>query len=362
MVGVVLANTVILGCAALAFVLAHAEPDVYYRLVQEDDLLEWATFWAFALAALMLARTALTRWRVDRRLDWFSAGVALFCALVAMEEISWGQRLLGFRPPEYFLEHNYQQELNVHNTLGKDLREAVLAGIILGFGVILPMLARLTPTRRLLERFGVWSPPLGLVPGFLACFALYVTYPVDYSGEWAEAMLGVSFLFTSLLRAERLAISETLGLVGAIVVALVLATGSTYLSRERRAAAPAAVEAAHTELAALREDFLALRPLTPCGLHKRVYTFVENRGHGGLYEGEFAALAQRGLPEARARYFLDPWDSPYWLRDECGDGGRRRRIDLYSTGPNRVRDSSDWELDGDDLGVVVFETGSAPAP
>ena len=45
------------------------------------------------------------------------AGLGLFCWFVAGEEISWGQRLLAFQPPEFFLRENFQQELNLHNLL-----------------------------------------------------------------------------------------------------------------------------------------------------------------------------------------------------------------------------------------------------
>ena len=49
------------------------------------------------------------------------------------------------------------------------------------------------------------------------------------------------------------------------------------------------------------------------------------------------------------RYFLDPWNAPYWVRDHCGED--RRRAWLYSTGPNRRRDSTRTEILGDDLAV-----------
>src|SRR5688572_18030880 len=53
-----------------------------------------------------------------RRRSIFTALIALFCLFVAGEEFSWGQRLLGFGSPEYFLENNFQQELNLHNLPG----------------------------------------------------------------------------------------------------------------------------------------------------------------------------------------------------------------------------------------------------
>ncbi|MDH3405125.1 MAG: hypothetical protein OEP45_16010, partial [Acidobacteriota bacterium] len=65
-------------------------------------------------------------------------------------------------------------------------------------------------------------------------------------------------------------------------------------------------------------------------------------------------LVTLGLPEDRARFFMDPWNAPYWLRDRCDKKTGRRAIFFYSFGPNRKRDSSVWEILGDDVGAYVF--------
>ena len=81
-----------------------------------------------------------------------------------MEEISWGQRVLGYRPPVYFLEYNYQQELNLHNVVATDYRKLALQLIILIYGAVMPLLALLKPARRMFDRLGVIVSPAGLVP------------------------------------------------------------------------------------------------------------------------------------------------------------------------------------------------------
>src|SRR5688572_4060420 len=70
----------------------------YKILVQEDGWIEWATFLAFVAAGVIAARGALDRAR-PRLLRILLAGLALFSIFVAGEEISWGQRMIGFRPP-----------------------------------------------------------------------------------------------------------------------------------------------------------------------------------------------------------------------------------------------------------------------
>ena len=107
-----LATLLLLGLITGFGALHALDPDLYYQHVQEDRPLEWITFWAFMLASAFYARAAwlelkATRWQ------WFVIGLAAFCFVVAMEEISWGQRLLGYETPRYFLENNYQKECRV---------------------------------------------------------------------------------------------------------------------------------------------------------------------------------------------------------------------------------------------------------
>ena len=120
-------------------------PDFYYMSVQEDEYIEWASFWAFLLAAVA-AIIGGGKYRGESgRFPWFLYGIALFCFVVAMEEISWGQRLLGYRPPVYFLEHNFQQEFNFHNVIATDFRKLALSITIAGYGVALPFMALIPP-------------------------------------------------------------------------------------------------------------------------------------------------------------------------------------------------------------------------
>jgi hypothetical protein len=348
---------------AVAASLAGGLPDLYQEIVQEDHLLEWATFWAFVGAAgwsLLRARSARRR---SGATPWFEVGLALFCLLVALEEISWGQRLLGFRPPAYFLAENYQQEFNLHNTMGDRLRELGFLGVCWGYGVILPLLQRIPRIDDTSKRWGVLGPPIEIVPTFAATALLYQLYPWSHSGEWAEAMLGAGMFFSAALQAgdARPAASRPSRLASACIVTAMLAIGSTVLVSSQGAEPdPARLEAARIELAALQADIAEAKTKTRCGIHKRMYTFVEAYGQGHLFDGEFAALTSRGLPAERARFFLDPWDSPYWIQHACSNDRRRRAVFVYSFGPNRRRESNDWEILGDDLGAWISRPRTRP--
>src|SRR5262245_11646687 len=147
-------------------------------IAQEDGVVEWATFLAYAFAAgwlLLVVRKQSPSW-------WFKGAtflLAAFCLVVAGEEISWGQRLFGFKPPDVFLERNFQQELNLHNVLmderglgfALESKHLVIA-IVLGFACVWPWLVR----RRRLEVFAPLAPPLALVPLALAVAAVELDY------------------------------------------------------------------------------------------------------------------------------------------------------------------------------------------
>ncbi len=103
----------------------------------------------------------------------------------------------------------------------------------------------------------------------------------------------------------------------------------------------------------MRRDFASRRVRSGCGVHKRLYTFATEYGQRDLFAGEFARLTDQGLPDQRAAYLLDPWNYAYWLRDACAEGERQRTAYLYSFGPNRRRDSTKWEIRGDDIAVYL---------
>jgi len=70
--------------------IGYFAPDHYQMLMQEDRPVEWTTVWLFLAAGVIGLRNSIRHRRI------FDGLVALFCLFIAGEEISWGQRLLGF--------------------------------------------------------------------------------------------------------------------------------------------------------------------------------------------------------------------------------------------------------------------------
>ena len=133
-------------------VVAAANTPLYKDWMQEDNWAEWATFFAFfgaGFAAVVALKPELKieENNIGRALTIGGAlGFAGFCFFVAGEEISWAQRLLAFKPPDIFLEKNFQQELNVHNLLkgetllGFKLESKYLVAVIaICYGVLAPV-------------------------------------------------------------------------------------------------------------------------------------------------------------------------------------------------------------------------------
>ncbi len=315
--------------------LAFAAPVRYREFVQEDRFIEWWTVFLFLAAAIPLARRAIAQRRI------FDLLIAAFCVFVAGEEFSWGQRLLGFTPPDLFLQHNTQQEFTLHNfadLFGQP--KGVLMLALGGYGVVLPLLARVPGAARLLEHMGASSPHLSVTPWFLAAVLLLYFYPVEFTGEWVEAMAGGLFLASTRPSPRALSLG--------VLTTAAAAAALTFISARAAQGSPAALACARQETAALAADLpgAATQKLinVPGSVHKRIWTAIQDRY---LYPHRFAHFQKIACATA-PHYFIDPWGLAYWLRVVPMDNGALQ-ITVYSMGPNRRRDHDPDQKPGDDI-------------
>jgi hypothetical protein len=350
--------TALISVEAIAFVLvgvAVMNEQTWASIAQEDGVVEWATFLAFAFAAgwlFVVVRKQSSSW-------WFKAAtflLAAFCLVVAGEEISWGQRLFAFKPPDVFLERNFQQELNIHNVLmherglGFQLNSKHLViAIVIGFGGLWPWLVR----RRRFAVFAPLAPPLAFAPLALAITGVQLSYPVELTGEGAELIAGLVFLAAALVAAQASPRTIMAWLLGPLVAGLVV---STLLARVMFGSDVEGTRAAEAELALLRNDVLSgmTGKLLAKNVHKRVYTSTRD-GYLKLAGGAF--LEGQQTRSDRRGYFLDPWNNPYWLYYDRRSGTGA----LYSFGPNRRRDiviRDEKSAPGDDV-IVRFDSEDA---
>ncbi len=336
-------HALIMACLVMMLLLFHYANDYYALISQEDHIVEWATVVCYLPAALLGLRYALRRRRS------FDGLVALYCLFVGGEEFSWGQRLLGFKPPKIFLAENVQQEVSLHNFFGPSVHDTIFALAVLGYGVLLPLLARHPRTRVLLDRVGATAPPLRFAPWCIFLVALYIWYPLHLSSEWIEIIVAALFLTGAALLGRKRLSPQLLLISLALVVAL--SAGLTELSNaQERKGNPERVACAQAEARALLADIVAggaakEKLLNVEGaLHRRIWLAVE---HGYVDGGkllQFNAVRCTGAAEqdgdTRRRYAVDPWGLSYWFYVARLDDGRRQ-LTVYSFGPNRRRDSDE---------------------
>lgn len=324
--------------------LGSAAPGRYRALLQEDRAVEWGTVWLFLCAGVVGLQAAVTRRRV------FDGLVALFCLFVAGEEFSWGQRLFGYFPPEYFLRHNEQQELSVHNLPQSVQPGSILILALAGHGLLIPLLARWRLASRWVDRAGATPPAGALVLWYGAAIVLMWWYPFTLTGEWVELLAGAIFLMWA---APRPSLGVPL-IASAAVFGLAMTALSSRLDRGRDSERLACAAA---ETGALAGDIAAGQAGTPAlwrmrRVHKRLFSSI---GDGFLvpealqqFRAAECAPGVERQTEMRRRYGLDPWGSPYWL--EVERDAQASRVTVYSFGPNRRRDiASATPDDGDDV-------------
>ncbi|MGQ0539800.1 MAG: hypothetical protein ACT4R6_12695 [Gemmatimonadaceae bacterium] len=340
--------------------LAQLRPDTYAALMQEDRVVEWWTVTLFFAAAAFRGWAAIIARRPGDLV------VALFCLFVALEEMSWGQRLLGYTPPAVFLEHNTQQETTLHNfadVFGKP--KWILSAVLFAFGVVLPIgtaLARSALAARspvivraasLLARLRLTPPSSALIPWFVASVVLLASYPVDFTGEWIEALAGALFFASARPPSATFALASVGTLAAALGLTQLSAVRRAPQDRERLACARIEADALLHDLAS--EDVKTSRFERGGRVHKRVWTAVEDGylawdGVRAFHAAQCAGATPTEMAQRR-RFAIDPWGVAYWLYLGPRSAGQRR-VTVYSLGPNRRLDDEPDRLSGDDIGSV----------
>lgn len=320
---------------------SYLGPDWYVGAMQEDGVVEWTSFLLFACAGVIGVVQAVRRRRV------FDLLVGLFCLFVAAEEISWGQRLLGYVPPDLFLENNFQQETNLHNfsdIFGRP--KWVLAAALAGYGLMLPALAVNGRVQRALERIGATAPPRALVAWFAACVLLLAWYPIEYTGEWVEMLAGG--LFAASLYGSRV--------LFVVAASLPVAVALAWLSDVRRPSSQEEIACARAETGGLARDVVTAagnaRDLLDVGsMEKRIWSAARAGYLDWMKLAAFRSVSCSGENPSRTRarreYGIDPWGTAYWIQTEHS-GQERGTVTIYSFGPNRRRDLDS----GDDIRAV----------
>ena len=152
-------------------------PSFYKTLVIEDGPIEYATAVVYFVGSFL--GLSLSRRLAGKGLWSWAALYTLMSVgflFIAMEEISWGQRIFHLNTPAFFQERNIQDEIGIHNMSGFRLLlhpAYIVIGFVGAFGSLI--LTRLGVPKRLLARL-LPSPDLFLY--FLPCFLFYLAAEV----------------------------------------------------------------------------------------------------------------------------------------------------------------------------------------
>ena len=200
--------------AALVAATAVYRP-LYRVFIEEDGIVEWAQVLAL-IAVLPVA--LLIASRLWRRQERSYAALFVIAALAAFfiggEEISWGQRVLGWATPEDLAALNRQGETNIHN-VGSVLQFMNLAMFLITVAAALLPLAWRWGARDRTRDLGasIFVPPLFLATSFglagayrLMRYALVPEgqYVVSRYGEVGELLLYGALLAFAVLLYRRL--------------------------------------------------------------------------------------------------------------------------------------------------------------
>ena len=212
-----------LAVVAPVIVLLHFwRPSVLAGLTVEDGLVEYLTAALFLVAAVAFAAAAVVR---AARPLWVLP-LAAACFLVAGEEVSWGQRLLGLGTPGALAEMNVQGETNLHNIEGvHGIVRLVAVVVLVTVFVLLPLAVRHSRALRVLaQRLRFPIPPLvAALPVLIGITSMAaprilageVSFALDEVGELYVAAAWLVFAVSTWARPEAAPTSAPVGTPGA---------------------------------------------------------------------------------------------------------------------------------------------------
>ncbi|MCU0844425.1 MAG: hypothetical protein MUC76_05800 [Spirochaetes bacterium] len=181
---------------AAIMVLYYYFPVWYVYLISEDTPGEYATTTAY-LAGCCVMAWAMLKNRDARTM--INALLLLFMFFVGMEEISWGQRIIGIETADFFMEHNHQREFNLHN-----LSFVKYTKMLFHNGMLIWLLLSWIPWRklgvlgRLLEWLKVPKIPPYTAPYFILALIFAYFGIIPKSEEFNELIFAYGFAFLSL--------------------------------------------------------------------------------------------------------------------------------------------------------------------
>jgi uncharacterized membrane protein len=169
MAAIIALPAIVAGAGALSALFGK---EAYKWFTAEDGFAETLQVIFYVLAFVMSATFAWRQYRAGERfITLLYLGLSLAFVFMVGEEVSWGQRLIGWETPEVFVEANKQGETNLHNIHGVETAFKWLQMVVGAYGAILPLILLLwQPGPRWAKLVDAVVPHYTLVLYFLPMF------------------------------------------------------------------------------------------------------------------------------------------------------------------------------------------------
>lgn len=157
----------------------------HFRSSREYTVIEMATAGIFALSFIVGIILSATLWRRgDRKIQALAFLVfSAFAALSTLEEIQWGQPLLGYKIPEWMAERNAQGEFTFHNLEGAQGNVEIFFLIFCAMALILSL-----PKMKYIQK-DVWNDLKAPPVLFTLLLCIFATTLLKISSgllDWSE--------------------------------------------------------------------------------------------------------------------------------------------------------------------------------
>jgi hypothetical protein len=176
----------------IAFTIFFINQDVYWIIFKggnPEGLVEWLQFGFYFLAGLIFVVAGSRLAHKEKGLGkLIPLMFGIFVLIVALEEISWGQKVLNFTTPEAISRVNTQGELTIHNleSVQPLLHSAyIVAGVALSS---LPFIRNRKVVKLIKPELSDWLPSSKLIPYFISISIFYSSF--DYLNPLFGGVIG----------------------------------------------------------------------------------------------------------------------------------------------------------------------------
>ncbi len=181
----------------------------FVSVTNEGGMFEIIDASGFLLTAVLFGVAFFRARRSDNGDDYGRIKRLFFLLMIVVflfgagEEVSWGQWIFGFKPPEAVANVNMQRELNLHNLVlpggwtPVHLLPRLLNVFWFGYVVMLPAASLYEPARRIIQKYVVVPPLLLGIPFVLAYASMRLL--IAFTGEFQSYHCQIVEVFESNL-------------------------------------------------------------------------------------------------------------------------------------------------------------------